>query len=293
MKILNTLRLAWRSNVLFVEEAKRTFFRRNEKLINNPKWDYLFRASHKQGVEVVFFDSEKDLVYLKKDDILVVSSDDYGNFIEILVDKVYMLPPQLNDNFCVFDMGMNRGYVSLFFANNPNCVKVIGFELDKGVYEKALQNFTLNKSLSNKIKSYNFGLWNADEELDILTSETDTYTSIMSCVDESSHLTTKMQTQKCKKTVKASVKKSSNILAPMFQEINEKKILKIDIEGAEYIVFEDLYNHNLLQQFDMIVGEVHNGLAGIEKYLDDFVCVNKNHLSDLLITFCYINKRIV
>jgi FkbM family methyltransferase len=294
MKILNALKLAYRNNVLFVEEAKKAFFRRNQKLIDNPKWDYLFRSSHRQGVELVFFDSEKELVYLKKDGIQVVTNDDYGIFVEILVDKAYMLPSQLTDNFCVFDVGMNRGFASLFFANNPNCIKVIGFELDNNIYQRALQNFVLNKILSEKITAYNFGLWNENGQVDIFECGQDGNTGIASCISEQKHLKKKMQEKKLETIIKASVKKASETLAPMLAEIKPeiKKVLKIDIEGAEYAVFEDLHKHNVLQQFDMIVGEVHNGLAGIEKYLDDFVCVNKNHLSDLLITFCYINKRI-
>jgi FkbM family methyltransferase len=294
MNILKVLKVAYRTNVLFAEEAKLAFFRRNRKLIDNPKWDSLFRTAHNQGVEVIFFDSEKELLYLKKDGITVVIDDDYGVFIEILIDRVYMLSPQLTGNFCVFDVGMNRGLASLFFAANPNCTKIIGFELENSIYGKALQNFALNKTLAEKIVPYNFGLWNENGEIDVCTCETASYTGIASCISEQKHLTAKMQEKKLKSVVKATVKKSSEIFAPMLAEIKPdvKKVLKIDIEGAEYAVFEDLYRHNLLQQFDMIIGEAHNGLAGIEKYLDDFICVNKNYLFDLLITFCYINKRI-
>ena len=295
MKLLQILKLVYRSNVLFVQEAKRTFFRRNQELIDNPKWDYLFRSSHRQGVEVVFFDSEKKLLHLTKDGIHIVTNDDYRMFTEILVDKVYMFPPQLTGDFCVFDVGMNRGFASLFFANNSNCTKIIGFELDSDIYELALQNFALNKILAEKITPYNFGLWNENNQVDIFKGEIEGNTCISSCVSEQKYLKKNMQRKKLKAIVKANVKKSSEIFSPMLAEIKPevKKVLKIDIEGAEYAVFEDLYEHNLLQQFDVIVGELHNGLAGIEKYLNDFVCVNKNYFSDLLITFCYINKRIV
>jgi len=294
MKVLQVLKLLWRS-ILAQHEAKFTFYRRNKTLIDNKKWDYLFRAANKQGVELLFFDSEKELLYLKKDGITIVTNDDYGLFVEVLIDNVYMLPPQLTGSFVVFDVGMNRGFASLFFANHPDCKKVFGYELSNTVFERAVQNFALNKTLAEKILPYNFGLWNENGEIDICKCEIDGYTGIASCIYEQEHLRTKLQTTKLKKISKAKVRKASEVFEPLLAEINpsEMKVLKIDIEGAEYAVFEDLYQHNLLQEFDVIIGEAHNGMEGLNKYLEDFVCMNKNHLSNLLITFCYVNKRII
>jgi len=293
MKIIQTLKLLWRS-ILAIHESKITFYHGNQKLINENKYDCLFRYCSKQDVELLFFDSEKELLYLKKDGITVVVNEYYSIYIEVLINKVYTLPPQVNSNFCVFDIGMNKGYASLFFANHPNCTKVFGFELDKNIYEKALQNFAFNETLSAKITSYNFGLWNVDDELDIFYGEKDWRTGITSCVNEQPCLTKLVQDQKHKDIHKATVKKSSDVFATILSEINvnEKKIMKIDIEGAEYAVFEDLYKHGILQQFDVIIGECHNGIAELEKYLGDFICVNKNSAFGL-ITFCFINKNLI
>ena len=294
MKVLDALKIVWRS-ILTVNEEKLTFYRRNRQLVENKKWDYLFRVSRNKGVNLLFFDSEKELLWLEKDGVQIVTNDDYGIFIEIMIDKAYMLPPQLTGDFCVFDVGMNRGFASLFFANYSNCMKVIGFELDDTIYEKALQNFALNKLLSKKIVPYNFGLWSEDGQVDICQCKADGNTGIESCIENQPHLTNKMQDKKLKAITKAPVKNSSEVLAPMLSEMEPavKKVLKIDIEGAEYAVFENLHKNGLLKQFDVIIGEAHNGTEGLEKYLSDFVCVNKNKLSNLLITFCYVNKRIV
>ena len=294
MKLLQTLKLIWR-NILATQEARIAFFQGNQKLLQK-KFDALFRIGNKQGVEIVFFDSKKELIWVKKDGITVIINDYYSVFIEVLVNKGYSLPPYItNSKFCVFDMGMNRGYASLFFANYPNCTKVFSFELEQATYNKALQNFALNETLSAKIVPYNFGLWNADDEIDIFSGEKDGRTCATSFAEEFSTVTNLLQDQKYKTTLKATVKKASGVVAPILNSINadEKKVLKIDIEGAEYAVFEDLYNHKIIQQFDVIIGECHNGIEELEKYLEEFVRVNFNvDKSSGLITFCYINKRI-
>lgn len=285
MKILDALKLLWRS-MLTMHEAKTTFFHGYQKLITEKRYDRLFRACYGQGVELLFFDSEKELLWLKKDGVTAIADAYYSVYVEVLVNKVYALPPQVKGNFCVFDAGMNRGYASLFFANHPSCTGVFGFELDRSTYSKALQNFALNEGISAKITPYNFGLWKDDGELDISTNGKDGHTGITATVNV-------VRQEQKSATFKAAVKKSSDVFAPLLSEERrgEAKVLKIDIEGAEYAVFEDLYRHRLLQQFDVIIGEAHNGLAGLEKYLDDFVCLYKNY-SGRLITFCYINKKI-
>lgn len=293
MKIVDALKIVWRS-ILRIQEEKQTFFRRDRRLVNGKKWDYLFRASYGKGVEMIFFDSEKELLWLEKDGIQIITDDDYSVFLEILVDKAYMLPPQLTGDFCVFDVGMNRGLASLFFAKQPTCKRVFGFELSPKTFEWALQNFALNSDLKEKITPHNFGLWAENGQVDICDcSKADGNTCISSCVSEQDYLRSKMQ-NKNHLVAKADVKKSSAVFSSLIDERkpDEKKVLKIDIEGAEYVVFEDLYKHNVLQQFDVIIGEAHNGLAGLEKYLDNFVCVYKNELTPLLVMFCYLNKKL-
>jgi FkbM family methyltransferase len=155
----------------------------------------------------------------------------------------------------------------------------------------ALKNFSLNEKLASKIVPHNFGLWNEDAEIEIYTYNEDFRTAINSVSDFSGAKTFKGSNGH-QKLSKAPVKKSSSVFSSLLDNISpeETKILKIDIEGAEYAVFEDLYNNGVLNKFDLIIGEYHNGSAGIEKYLDDFICSHKS--SDRLqADFCYLNKR--
>lgn len=111
---------------------------------------------------------------------MIVSTDSYYDiFLEIFVNKIYLLPPQISmKKFVVFDVGMNRGYASLYFADIENCEHVYGFELLSSTYKWACDNIELNPYLSSKIDTFNFGLWNKDDEVCIESDGIDGHTQV-------------------------------------------------------------------------------------------------------------------
>ena len=70
------------------------------------------------------------------------------------------------------------------------------------------------------------------------------------------------------------------------------KVLKIDVEGAEYDIFADLHEHGLLKEFDLIIGEYHKGLEPLLEYLSDF---NRSYkeasIKKGIGTMVFVNKR--
>lgn len=289
---MKKLKLFWRF-LLSLEENKATFFHANKKLISNKKYNFLYRKGY-NNIETLYYNSEKDELYLKtKENISVVTNTDYGIFIEIFIDKIYSLPVYFYDkDFCVFDVGMNRGYASLFFANMEKCKHVYGFEIDVETFRWAQKNFELNKQLQSKISSYNYGFWDETKEIEILSSEKDGVTSVNIIATEFDEVK-KLQQGKTNTLKKAYVKEASSVIDDFTKNVsNEKLILKIDIEGAEYKVLENLYTKGKLSVFDLIIGECHNGISHLEVYLNDFICLSKCEQTDKRIEFCYINKRI-
>jgi FkbM family methyltransferase len=283
MRISEFLKRIWRE-VLRIEEEREAFFHGCKKLIQSKHYDRLYRDFKGKG-EIVYYSTEDDILYLKTKESIVVSTYHYYDiFLEIFINQVYTLPPQISMNeYVVFDVGMNRGYTSLFFADKKNCKHVYGFELLESTYKTALKNFSLNPKLKPKISAYNYGLWNADSEIEIGLDDCDGHTSIKGVqqgIDKS-----KFQT--------ALVKKSSTVLKKLFDEIDTEllKVLKIDVEGSEYAIFEDLYKHNLIQEFDVIIGEYHNGLDGLFPYLSEFSCSYKESIQRDAGMMVFINKR--
>lgn len=195
-----------------------------------------------------------------------------------------MLPPQVQDKpYFLFDVGMNEGFTSLYFANQPNCKHVYGFELIESTFRKADTNFRLNPHLHSKISAHNYGLYESDGEVGVMYQEGKDY---------SSHIT-----ETNEQTAKAIVKKSSSVLGNILNDTKDNssyQILKIDVEGSEYAIFKDLYENDIINQFDVILGEYHNGIAGLEPYLSNFYfdfieTKGKNTMG----VFVLINKNLV
>lgn len=188
---------------------------------------------------------------------------------------------------------MNRGYASLYFANIENCVGVYGYEICDKPYAVALENFDLNSALAKKIVPNNFGLSDDNKEIDLHYMQGRDY---MASVDIDYVKKDKSWTLSDKNNIiltKAQVKKSSNVFEELFQNLEPEylKIMKIDVKGAEYEIFKDLKNHNMIDKFDLIIGECHRGFEELEQYLDDFVRINVMHESNSLVTFCFVNKK--
>ena len=281
--MIKILKNIW-NGYLAIIERKTSFFNGNMELVNSKHWNYFYR-SFKDISKVLFYDNIKKKLYLKIQDDIIISTDDYYYIVhEIFSDNIYSLPPQISErDFVVFDAGMNRAYASLYFANMPHCKAVYGFELDYKTYQFAEENISLNILLSEKISIYNFGLWNENTTIDILSGEKDSRTVIKQ-INVPIDLHQKN---------KADVRKSSEVFSKLFKTIdtNYKKILKIDIEGSEYVVMEDLFKHNLIQEFDFIIGEYHDGLDKLKPYLEDFKCMyNSGSSNDKMGMMVYIKK---
>lgn len=155
----------------------------------------------------------------------------------------------------VFDVGAHIGSFSIYAANKG--AKVYAFEPDKKNYQNLLKNIKLNNAHS-QIIPFNFGIYSSDGKLSF-------YTSLANPAGNSTI------SDANKKEKKIQVKKLSTI----FKMIDVKKIdlLKMDIEGSEYEIFEKLTDSEF-NKIEKIVGEYH-----LFPYKPDW---NFRHLKNLL-----------
>lgn len=258
-----------------IPAEREIFFHGNKKLIYDPAYSMLFAKTRGLGYTVEYYFSEEDILQLDCCGLKVLVNRDFAMFKEVIVNQIYTLPSQyLSSPYCVFDVGMNRGYASLYFANQPNCVKVFGYEIDSSTFDWAKRNVEINPSISPKIEIFPVGWWNEDAEISISMSEHDSATHIVNNNTE--------------KTKVANVIKASKEVSSKLSDLpsGTNKILKIDIEGAEYVVFEDLYSHNLITEFDIIIGETHAGPLP-DTYFSDFKCIYSHTTGKNQTEFCY------
>jgi FkbM family methyltransferase len=181
----------------------------------------------------------------------VATPDDLRFVGEIFYRNTYNA--LLNRAACVIDIGMNIGLVSLRLAKNPVVNEVHAFEPFRGTYERALANIGLNSDVSDKIFTYNFGLSGKDEELTVLIR------------DETDSGAFSIRGDRTGSPKKIAVRNAASALEPIIRSAKKRRldiIAKIDCEGSEFRIFEQLDAHKLLPDITAFMVEWHRGSSG-------------------------------
>jgi FkbM family methyltransferase len=230
------------------------------------------------NIELISYDQQEEQIYLQKGPLLFSTSPSYPWIVrEIFAQHIYFIHPKYLKarSYLVLDFGMNRGYAALYFAAQSWCSTVHGFELNEFTFDLAKKNVALNPALKEKIQLHNFGLGKRDEQLQcyylpdrdgICTTSADFLQSY--APEELERVLEKEIT----------IRKTSTFLQQLLSTVpaDTKILLKIDVEGAEYDILEDL-THNypgFFEQVDVIIGEAHLGLEPITNRLSPFGYTN-------------------
>jgi FkbM family methyltransferase len=186
-----------------------------------------------------------------------VSEIDDVRFInEIFYRNTYNVIPA--KPVCVIDVGMNIGLVSLKLAKSSTVKEVHAFEPFPSTYERALGNIRLNSDIAHKIFTYNFGLAATDEELTVLVP------------DESDSGMLSLRSAKAGSPKQISVRNAASTLEPIIRSAKRRKldiIAKIDCEGSEFAIFEQLDAHRLIPDIAAFMVEWHR-CAGAKTQID-------------------------
>lgn len=163
----------------------------------------------------------------------------------------------------VIDIGMNIGLASLYFANMDNVGMVYGYEPFPQTYQTALGNIRMNDTtIYSKIKPNNFGLSDKEQSIDVLYDSK--YTTNMR-IDGGKRLHGDQENMVQIRTLVA----SDVIYNIMEKHAGMKIVLKVDCEGSEYSIFENLFETRVLNKIYMILMETHDGRENkIKSYLD-------------------------
>jgi FkbM family methyltransferase len=192
---------------------------------------------------------------------------------EVFYRGVYNL--RLNQPFSFVDVGMNTGATALYYASNPLCAHVDGFELFAPTARLARKNLSLNPRLAEKISIHEYGLGAEDQSLDleyfpdlkgsIGTAGLPTYAHAAGAKPKSHN-------------VKAEVRSAGPVIARILRDIGEGFLVcKLDCEGSEYDIVRSLADGGLLRKISVFMIEWH--LRGPEKLKEllianGFVCLS-------------------
>jgi len=190
----------------------------------------------------------------------VTSAEELFILHEIYVSGVYNI--SISGPVVVWDIGMNVGMASLFFAQRFD--RVVGYEPFEPTYEYALRNIALNPHLLERIKPHNTGIGGSR----------------------------RTQIEQYALDRKGSMGKHSNVDFDRVPHVTQERIVvedavecldslchqypdmtivaKIDCEGAEYEILNHLYQSGRLPRIDAIMLEWHRlGPDHLLKLLQD------------------------
>jgi FkbM family methyltransferase len=153
----------------------------------------------------------------------------------------------INGNFIMIDVGLNVGIAALAVARKEAATKIYGYEPFSPTFDQALDNIRQNPELSHKIEIFNVGLGNEDMLLDINYNAKlpGAMSSVRNRFPYSGHIE------------RIEIKKASGIISGIIERHSEHIFLKIDCEGAEYGIIEDLNEADLLRYISIICLEWH------------------------------------
>jgi FkbM family methyltransferase len=148
-------------------------------------------------------------------------------------DKTHRLNYELNENSLVFDLGGFEGGWSYDIVQKFNC-NVYVFEPVKIYYEKIVDRFKDNI----KVRVFNIGLSNKNEFVDIFYN------------GDSSSMVFKTSTVE-----KIKIKNICDFLDD--NNINKIDLIKINIEGAEFDLLDEVIERGYQTKFDNIQVQFH------------------------------------
>lgn len=194
--------------------------------------------------------------------IYVESAEEFFILKEVFVENDYNFI--CNDKSVIIDIGTNIGIASLFFSNLPHVEKIYCFEPIEETYNQAIDNFGLNKLISKVESIQNIGLGDKTrQEFFLFNKNSKGNTGIRGELSPSySNTNTAIK-------VPVQINSASDELVRIIDENPSKKIVvKMDCEGAEYEIFENLKNSQLLNKIDVFMLEWHDkGAEKIEEIL--------------------------
>ena len=221
-----------------------------------------FRIEKKDEYFLVFIDNQQFVIKTREEFFIL-------NEVYVSLDYEFFT----NKEVIVFDIGANVGLSTLFFSKKENVKQIYSFEPVEETYAQAKKNFQLNPLQNNKITSYNFGLAREDKEVFFVFDNERKGRSGLR--QNQNDLVNKIKT-------KVLLKDVSKILMPIIKSNHDVHfVVKMDCEGAEYEIFENLMKGELLNHINVFMIEWHDkGADEINSILikNNFVVFN-NYLT--------------
>ena len=225
----------------------------------------------------------EDLAVSDKDDGLLVEFDGVQFYIEtaeeafiiveVFVNECYNF--NLNKKSVIIDIGANIGISSVYFSRSSLTDTVYSFEPIDDTFNQALMNLSFNSSTISKVIIENYGLADKEGTSKFLYNKKHKGNTGVRGLD-SPMLKTYSDNEF--KTVK--LEQASTVFEEIISHHRQSQfVVKMDCEGSEYSILEDLDKADLLKHLSLIMIEWHDkGAATLNEILSrhNFATVSSN-----------------
>ena len=231
-------------------------------------------------------------------EVKVHSLDEFNNVREVLVEQCYRYFVNNDKRDVVLDVGMNIGDATLFFLKNSKTEKVYAYEPFQQTFINAQENLDKYKD-TGKVAMFQFGISGQNEIRRI------GFNKDMTCGQSSlSQIRQKTYEAYCKNALvkdeneiieQIEVRNVSEVFEPIISQYPQCNIiLKMDCEGEEYAIMDELVGKKLLARIDFIMMEWHyRGKESILQYLEQagfsYWCSDKN--SEMGLIYAYNTRK--
>lgn len=213
---------------------------------------YIFNLNRKHDDLSIKNYNSGFLISFSELNIYVESLEEFHILHEVFVNDDYYYTT--GNKSVLIDIGANIGITSLFFSKFDYIDKIYAFEPIKDTYEQAQHNFSLNKEICKVETIKNIGLGkNNREEIYFFDKNTKGNTGVRGKLSPSyaeNINATERNVIICDATME--IEKILNVT-------NQKKIIvKMDCEGAEYEILENLSESGMIKNIDVLLLEWHD-----------------------------------
>jgi FkbM family methyltransferase len=181
---------------------------------------------------------------------------EYNIIWEVFAVKQYAIA--VDQPVVVWDLGMNAGVASLYFARDPNVKAVYGYEPFRRTFDAAKYNFSLNPTLAAKIHPVQKAVSDSDGKIDAFYHHE---------LRGGNSIDAKSKRQERDTVEQIELQHADSV----FDEIEKSAggvpiVCKLDTEGAEYRILPTLAKSGRLARLSAITMEYHSGgdLPGVK-----------------------------
>lgn len=206
------------------------------------KFNNLIIENHKNGFLVKFL----DLTFY------IESLEEFHVLNEVFINDDYRF--YTNSKSIVIDIGANIGITSMYFSKCNYIDKIYAFEPVEATYNQAKYNLELNNKIHKVEWVKNIGLGkDKRRESFLFNKNTKGNTGIRGILSDS------YANDPNAERVEVQICEASLEISEILKKIDsEKVILKMDCEGAEYEIMENLFNSKVINQIDVVLLEWHD-----------------------------------